>query len=135
MHRSLAFSGARAQIGGIERTQQAMHAATGRLPAPFYRPCHGHFNPCTARALAATGQHGVLWSLMIWDWQPQNADALWKRLAAGLHDGAIIVLHDAQPTTPAVVSLLPRLADEVARRGWHFVTLAASTPHNTCKEP
>jgi peptidoglycan/xylan/chitin deacetylase (PgdA/CDA1 family) len=135
VHRPLILNSTRAQIASIAATQRAVHAATGRLPAPLFRPPHGLFNPATAQALKATGQRGILWSVMLWDWKPQPEEKLWRRLATELSDGAIIVLHDAHPTTSALLPLLPRLADEIGRRGWHFVTLAASAPHYTCKEP
>jgi S-adenosylmethionine:diacylglycerol 3-amino-3-carboxypropyl transferase len=60
------------------------------------------------------------------DWVEQTDDELWQRLRSQLHEGAIMVLHDGHPTTARVVRLLPRLADEVRKRGWTFVPLLPS---------
>lgn len=92
----------------------------------LFRPCFGQYNPWTQRVLERRGYVGVLWSVMASDWIEQDDDQLWQRLSSRLHEGAIIVLHDGHSTTERVVRLLPRLADEVRKRGWNFVPLIPS---------
>ncbi len=98
----------------------------------LFRPPFGHFNLSTTPLLRRLNYRGILWSHHIADWRQQSRAELETRLVRGLHSGCILLLHDAKPTTQSVIETLPRLADEVARRGWHFVTLAhLSTSQHT----
>jgi peptidoglycan/xylan/chitin deacetylase (PgdA/CDA1 family) len=121
-HTSLFFRSAAFQRGSLRRTEDVLLKV---LPEPsrLFRPPYGRFNMATMRLVRHMNYVGVLWSLSARDWDERAADLLWKRLERGLHEGAIILLHDGHPSAPAVVRLLPRLADEVARRGWSFVPL------------
>jgi peptidoglycan/xylan/chitin deacetylase (PgdA/CDA1 family) len=121
-HRSLLLRSARCQEDSIRRADEAIHAVLHESPRLF-RPPYGHFNVATTGLLQAMTYTGVLWSLNARDWGERGESALWKRLERNVHEGAIILLHDGHPATAAVVRLLPRLADEVARRGWSFVSL------------
>jgi peptidoglycan-N-acetylglucosamine deacetylase len=123
-HRSFRFQSPRSQRESIRATDQAIAAIVG-AGTRFYRPCYGHFNFWTQDILLQTGHIGVLWSLIASDWTEQSDDDLWRRIVTQLHDGAIIVLHDGHPTTPRVIRLLPRLVEEVTRRGWNFIPLPA----------
>jgi peptidoglycan/xylan/chitin deacetylase (PgdA/CDA1 family) len=89
----------------------------------LFRPPYGHFNPFTSTVLQQMEQRGVMWSLHARDWKNQSGETLWERIKSGLHEGAIIVLHDGHPTTAATIRILPRLADEISRRGWSFTAL------------
>jgi peptidoglycan-N-acetylglucosamine deacetylase len=92
----------------------------------LFRPCFGQYNNWTQPVLERLCYTGVLWSVIARDWVEQTDDELWQRLRSQLHEGAIMVLHDGHPTTARVVRLLPRLADEVRKRGWTFVPLLPS---------
>ena len=121
-HASLLFRSAAYQRNSLRRTERALLDV---LPEPLrlFRPPYGCFNAATPHLLAAMNYSGVLWSLHARDWEEQTEARLWKRLERGLHEGAIILLHDGHPSTAAVIRILPRLAEEVARRGWSFVAL------------
>lgn len=121
-HTSLLFRSAAFQQGNLRRTEDVFLKV---LPEPprLFRPPYGSFNMATLRLLRCMNYAGVLWSLNARDWGKREETSLWKRLERGLHEGAIILLHDGHPATGAVIRLLPRLADEVARRGWSFVPL------------
>ena len=125
-HASLAFKSASYQRETIRRTEDVIVNVLHERPHLF-RPPYGHFNPLTSTVLRRVKYTGVMWSLHVHDWAEQSLETLWKRLKNGLHEGAVIVLHDAQPTTDKVIRILPRLADETARRGWSFVTLSSDT--------
>ena len=113
------------QSNSIRRTE-AVLADNGIRYQRLFRPPHGRFNWATSRALAHLNYSGVLWSQIAGDWTRQDPIRLAMRLCNGLHDGSIIVLHDGHDTTANMIQALPRLADEVASRGWHFVTLPQS---------
>lgn len=122
-HRSMLWQGARTQQQSIQQTADCLREITG-FASSLYRPPFGQFNFRTYRALNDTGHRGVLWSVIARDWIAQTDEVLWQTIANRLHDGAILVLHDGHPsTTPSVIRILPRLVDDVARRGWEFVSL------------
>ncbi len=93
----------------------------------MFRPPFGHFNFGTMKLLARQHYRGVLWSQHARDWVAQDVHHLETRLCTGLHSGGIVLLHDGHDASRRVVQALPRLAEEVARRGWRFVTLTQST--------
>ncbi len=93
----------------------------------IFRPPFGHFNFGTMKLLRRLHFRGVMWSQHARDWIAQDVRALETRLCGGLHPGGIILLHDGHETTHSVAQALPRLAEEVGRRGWQFVTLSQST--------
>jgi peptidoglycan-N-acetylglucosamine deacetylase len=115
------------QRSNIVKTEDELKALNLE-PVKLFRPPYGSFNPLTRPLLDSLHYQGVLWSLMVWDWHDQSIEKLWKRISLQLHEGAIIVLHDAHQTTHNVIRILPRLAEEVHRRSWRFVLLNTSTP-------
>jgi peptidoglycan/xylan/chitin deacetylase (PgdA/CDA1 family) len=126
LHRSIALRRRSAQRSSIETTDRVIQEITGE-GCRYYRPPYGHFNFHTRPILTELKYRGVLWSIDARDWIAQSDDELWFRMVQQLHDGAILFLHDGHPkTTPSVIRILPRLAEEVARRGWTFVTLHPS---------
>jgi peptidoglycan-N-acetylglucosamine deacetylase len=127
---SFVHEGFRLKTGGaqrtsVARTDEVIREAIGE-GASLFRPPYGSFNFRTLPTLKSLGYSGVLWSVVARDWVPQSDDDLWNRLSTELHEGAIILLHDGHPTTQAVIRILPRLAEEVARHGWRFSTLTSS---------
>jgi peptidoglycan-N-acetylglucosamine deacetylase len=126
-HQSLQFRSAGYQRRSLRATDERIRDAVGQ-GSSFFRPPFGMFNRFTVPTLRALNYRGVLWSVIARDWIPRPADELWTNVVDQLHDGAIIVLHDGHTdTTPTMLDILPRLAEEVARRGWTFVPLLPST--------
>jgi peptidoglycan/xylan/chitin deacetylase (PgdA/CDA1 family) len=124
-HKHHAFRGREFQRQNVLRADDVLRKLQIRS-SRLFRPPYGSINPLSAKVLADIGYRGVMWSLMVWDWREQSQGRLWPRLRRKLHDGSIIVLHDAHNTTHHVIQLLPRLADEVRSRGWKFAPLDAS---------
>jgi peptidoglycan/xylan/chitin deacetylase (PgdA/CDA1 family) len=124
-HQSFFLRSGTFQRDSILRTERMLVQV---LPEPLhlFRPPYGRFNLSTSGVLRRTGYRGVLWSLGAKDWREQRENVLWDRLKHGLHEGAIILLHDGHPATEVVIHLLPRLAEEVAHRGWRFVPLRSA---------
>ena len=130
-HESFFWHSAHWQENSI-RTIESTMTSCGLTFQRLFRPPFGHFNLATSSVLKRLKYRGTLWSHIVSDWRNQSAVQLESRLCHGLHSGGILLLHDAKPTTRTVVDALPRLADEVSRRGWRFVTLAHfTTPQRT----
>ncbi|MBU0508520.1 polysaccharide deacetylase family protein [bacterium] len=128
-HTSFFWHGRHRQRRSIEDTHRVVYEVNACVMR-WFRPPFGQFNPWTKSILDDLGYHGVLWSVIARDWEPTSAEELLSRLTSRLHEGAIVVLHDGHPTTQQVIELLPRLAEEVARRGWRFTVLPTS--HAEC---
>jgi peptidoglycan/xylan/chitin deacetylase (PgdA/CDA1 family) len=124
-HESFLLRSGNYQHRSILAADRAIAQTTGN-PCCFFRPCFGQINLRTQSVVERLGYVGVMWSVIASDWVEQTDEQLWQRLEAKLHEGAIIVLHDAHPTTSRVIRLLPRLADAVRKRGWTFVPLTPS---------
>jgi peptidoglycan/xylan/chitin deacetylase (PgdA/CDA1 family) len=110
----------------IERARDAVMAAAGVRPR-WFRPPLGIVSPRTAAGARRAGVEIVLWSVKARDgWRSTEPSRALERLLAGVEDGAILLLHDAAEGgdfVPASVALLPRLLEELARRGYSAVGL------------
>lgn len=78
----------------IDRTQKAVHLATGQTPRLF-RPPYGARWLGLYPLLKERGMHLVQWSLSGDDWK-LGADAIARKVRSNLHPGAVILLHDGR---------------------------------------
>ena len=96
----------------IERTQQAVFAASGVLPKLF-RPPIGFASHLTFRGAERAAVSIVAWSVRSLDGIPSAQPArVAARVKANLEDGAIVLLHDAaehDDFTPASIAALPEI--------------------------
>jgi peptidoglycan/xylan/chitin deacetylase (PgdA/CDA1 family) len=105
----------------VERAQSAIAAATGRRPR-FFRAPAGLRNPLLDWVLHRAGLRLVSWTRRGFDAVDGKPAAIARRLLAGLAPGDILLLHDGRATVqtggnPVVLEVLPRLLDELDRRG------------------
>jgi len=121
-HESFLWKSGKSQTVSIARATEVLQEHADHF-AKYFRPPYGQFNLMTGSVLDHIDYRGVLWSLAIADWKTASAQELWRRLHTRLHERAVILLHDARPSTPVISELLLRLADEISRRGWKFSTL------------
>ena len=121
-HRYLTLRGPRATLDDIRRATELIEGAAGRRPRLF-RPPYGVL---TGGALAAARRLGltpVLWGAWGREWVPGATPAsVSASLAAGLHGGATVLLHDSDCTSPpgsarAALGALPRLLDACRDQG------------------
>ncbi len=94
----------------------------------WYRPPIGHVSPRTAVAVRKAEVELVAWSIRCLDGlrrsDPKRVVACVQRK---LHDGAIIMLHDAAERsdfTPAGVVAIEAILDVIAKRGYSSVALS-----------
>ncbi|MBF9036847.1 polysaccharide deacetylase family protein [Rhodobacterales bacterium HKCCE2091] len=103
-------------LSEIDRTSDAIAAATGSPPALF-RPPYGNFTQRQAMMLyEARGMPTILWSVDTLDWQRPGSGVIAHRMVQGATPGAVILAHDIQgPTVRAV----PLALDGIEARGMH----------------
>lgn len=103
----------------IATTNSLISQVTGVRPH-FVRPPNGAVNAHVAGLFGEEGMAGVLWSIDTRDWADHNSDVIYNRVIAGARPGAIVVLHDIQPTS---VDAVPRIIDKLQAQGYRFVSL------------
>jgi peptidoglycan/xylan/chitin deacetylase (PgdA/CDA1 family) len=128
-HRLLALSAPATLRAQLESTEAAVEAATGRAPAPLFRPPHGVRSPWLHRTVARRGYRVCGWSGSVFDTAGPGVDALVSRVARLLRPGAVVLLHDGDgsgrgASRRQTVDALPRILDEAERRGLHSVRLS-----------
>ena len=126
-HPALTFHSPRRIAAELDRCDDAIEAATGQKPK-WMRPPFGFRGPQLAGVVRRRGGSGVvMWSAWAWDWKPQPAEPVIRRLrrARGgdivlLHDGDHRVLDgDRRHTLAALEYWLPRWKDA----GLRFVSV------------
>ena len=114
------------------RAARAVEEATGVRPRLF-RPPLGHTSVSTTPGVRRAGMLVVGWSVRALDGvRGQTPDAVVARVARGLRDGAIVMLHDASEHDdfePASVRALPRLLRLLDDRAWTSVGVDTLLDH------
>lgn len=112
----------------LARAEEAVHAACG-LRCTLVRPPVGFVSYAVALAADRLGLALVGFTARTRDGSARaEPEAVLARATSALESGAILVLHDAAEMgdrTPASVSVLGALCDELARRGLRPVTVDA----------
>jgi len=106
----------------MRATSDRISAATGFTPCLF-RPPYGNYNSGTVASAEANGMSTILWDVDPTDWSLPGPGAIYSRVVAGAHPGAIIVMHDGGGPRGQTVAALPRIIAELKSRGYHLVTV------------
>jgi peptidoglycan/xylan/chitin deacetylase (PgdA/CDA1 family) len=117
-------------VGGLSRQILAAHqaiVAAGGRPA-FFRAPMGLRNPVLDWVMHRTGYRYLSWTRRGLDTIDGSADAVLRRLTAGLRAGDVLLLHDSGPARtkngePVVLEVLPRLLAELEARNLRAVPL------------
>lgn len=127
-HPALPTLGPAAVTGQLRRTAAAIEAAG--VPRPrLMRPPYGDQSWLSHLAARRLGLTVTGWSVVGADWEADDGATIAARVLAGLHPGAIVLLHDSLaswgderfrdrgPTLDAVAAVL------AARPDWRFLTV------------
>jgi len=111
----------------VRRAQEALARAGGVRPRWFRAPA-GFRGPLLERELAAAGLHLASWTRRGFDTVSRDPGRVAGRLLKGAAGGDVLLLHDGSAArgrggAPVVLAALPRLLDELARRGLRGVPL------------
>ncbi|UUL76971.1 polysaccharide deacetylase family protein [Pseudarthrobacter sp. Fe7] len=100
----------------IERTDAAILAATGSTPATM-RPPYG---AADAAVQAAVGKPLMIWAVDSLDWQSKNPAAFVPKVLKEITPGAMVLMHDVQPTT---ISGQQELITSLQGQGYKLVSV------------
>lgn len=124
----------------IERGTESIRRSCGFRPR-FFRSPVGLRHPLLAPCLEALGLEYISWSIRTLDTFTTNSSVLVRRILDKTESGDIILLHDHLPRgTSAMLEALPRVIDELRKRGFEFVLAgpredAGATLGQTACEP
>lgn len=100
----------------MDRTDAAILAATGSAPA-MMRPPYG---AADAAVQAAVGKPLIIWAVDSLDWQSKNPAAFVPKVLKEVTPGAVVLMHDVQPTT---IAGQPELISALQGQGYHLVSV------------
>ncbi len=86
------------------------------------RPPYGVFSPATLRQLAAWGYRPVMWSCVPLHWVQPAANSV-RQVLRQTGPGALLVLHEGQPTGPPVAELADEIIARLQAAQFRFVTV------------
>jgi peptidoglycan/xylan/chitin deacetylase (PgdA/CDA1 family) len=106
----------------ITPVNRAIERITGTTPK-CVRPPYGAFNSAVRAEIGSIGMRLALWDVDPTDWARPGTAAIRNSVLAGLHPGAVVIMHDGggdrSQTVAALAELLPRLL----AAHWTFGTL------------
>jgi peptidoglycan/xylan/chitin deacetylase (PgdA/CDA1 family) len=91
----------REAVRRIRVSRQRLEAITGR-PVRLYRPTYGALALGPLLAVRALGLEVVIWTVWARDWFDAPAAEVAQRAVAGLHPGAVVLLHDTTDDAQAL---------------------------------
>ncbi|EOT46677.1 MULTISPECIES: polysaccharide deacetylase family protein [Enterococcus] len=100
----------------IQNTDKAIFKASGILPT-IVRPPYGAVNQTVAEC---SGRPIIQWDIDSLDWKTKNSAKTLQQIQSSVVDNGIILMHDIQPSTAAV---LPQLIDWLQAQGYELVTV------------
>lgn len=106
----------------IASTDQAIRAQTGSTPACL-RPPYGGMNSTVTKRAKALGKDLVVWDIDSRDWTKPGTAAIVKRVLAGVHNGAVILMHDGGGNRSQTVAALPTILRTLKAQGYGFRTI------------
>ncbi len=124
---AFAFLGRRRLGAEIDDAQHSLRRLCGRAPEYLRAPA-GVRSPLLESVLARRGLRLASWTRRAFDTVEKDPRRVVRRLLRGLREGDVLLLHDGSAARDAtgravVLSALPKILDELARRGWQAVAL------------
>lgn len=124
---TFALKGVSALRRELAQAQAVLTGLAGRPPRYFRAPA-GMRNPWLQPILSQFGLELVAWTRRGFDTVSGDPRKVARRLLKNLAEGDILLLHDGssacnQTGRPVVLEVLPRVLDEIARRGFRPVAL------------
>lgn len=129
-HGLLAFASPSELRRQLNATEQAVYLATGRLPAPLFRPPHGVRSPWLTGTVVGYGHRVCAWDGNVFDTSEPGASVIVDRVEQLLRPGAVVLLHDgdgsfAGRSRHQTVEALPAILDAAERHGLRSVWLSS----------
>jgi len=105
----------------MSRAEDAIHAATGRVPDLFRAP-YGAWSPFVLTQCARTGMTPLSWSVDPRDWSRPGVPSIVTNIMRNTHTGSIILEHDGGGNRAQTVAALKIVIPRLLAAGYHFRT-------------
>jgi peptidoglycan/xylan/chitin deacetylase (PgdA/CDA1 family)/sulfur carrier protein ThiS len=89
----------------------------------WFRPPGGLLNGAVYAELQRQNLKPVLWTVDPQDWEGASASEITQRVIAGVHPGAVVLLHDGGGSRDETVKALPVIIEQLQAKGYTFVSL------------
>jgi len=120
-HNSFQKIGAAGIASEVNRTNDAIMAATGKKPTTL-RPPYGATNAGINKRLNEEfGLKVIMWDVDPLDWKNRNSDRVTSEIIKGTKAGSIVLAHDIHPTT---IGAMAAAIDALKEKGFKFVTVS-----------
>ena len=122
------------RLGELERTEEAIYAASGAYGKPYFRPPYGDYN---AGVLQFLGDQGygwtIMWSIDLLGWNGLTKQQVINRAMANHGNGYIYLMHvgSASPEGPALAAIIEGLQ----AKGYSFVRISQMTGGTSAPPP
>ena len=103
----------------LQKTDDAVNRVLG-LRTKMFRPPYGVTTPAMKKAVEQGGYTAIGWNIRSLDKMAKNEEKLLRKLTRLLRPGAVILFHDTQKITLAI---LPRFIQAARNEGYEFVRL------------
>ncbi|GAA3401339.1 polysaccharide deacetylase family protein [Paenibacillus hodogayensis] len=96
---------------------------TGKEVPKYFRFPYGTYSPHLLTLLSDLGYTSYFWSTAMKDWEPRKngADDAYNDIIGNLHDGNIILMHQASKEN---IAAMDRILKEIKSEGYEFGTLS-----------
>ena len=105
----------------MSRATDAIHAATGGIPALFRAP-YGAWSPFVLSQCARTGMAPLGWSVDPRDWSRPGVSSIVANIMRNTRTGSIILEHDGGGNRSQTVAALKIVIPRLLAAGYHFRT-------------
>ena len=110
-------------VDEVARTDILLKRVCGST-APLFRPPYGLMKNGMVAEARKRGEDIIIWSAVGADWDAHaSADSIRRKIVTRATPGGIALLHDGGGNRRATVAALPRIIDELKKRGYRFVTV------------
>jgi peptidoglycan/xylan/chitin deacetylase (PgdA/CDA1 family) len=104
----------------LNRSQRAIHAATGKRPR-LMRPPYGATDKRVTRVAKQMKFPQILWTTDTLDWRIHESGSVVEQVTSQSDHGDIILMHDIHPTS---VDAVPAIIQGLRQRGFYLVTVS-----------
>jgi len=100
----------------LQRTNEAIHAATADVPISYYRQPGGAWTRTVVAVANDLGTTALHWAVDPSDWQAPGADRITARVLNNVRPGSVVLLHDAGGNRQGTIDALRRILPDLTSR-------------------
>jgi peptidoglycan/xylan/chitin deacetylase (PgdA/CDA1 family) len=104
----------------MQRTLDAIHAASPGTPVPYYRAPGGAWSQQVQDVAASLGMRSLHWTSDTLDWQKPGVDKMLATVDKQLRPNGIVLMHDGGGDRAQTLAFLKKLIPHLLSQGYQF---------------